>query len=273
MSKILDILSTYGNQLSESAGVRKRTVGCEPIADALMIPVDRIDADPEQPRRTFDEEELYRLAGSLRSKGQQQPIRVRYDDRADRYVIVAGERRWRAAKIAGLPALQCIVDGSDSERLALLELALVENLVREDLSPLDTARAYERLMESRGCTGKELAEFLNVAPSKVSRALALLKLPEDAQQQIETGELKGREVRELIAKPAATKRKTKTKKAPKRTEETLRTTNGAKVVVSFGKLVDPSEIVNALMEAVDRIRQTIEPPAAQTPPISESWAA
>jgi ParB family chromosome partitioning protein len=157
--------------------------------DAARIGIDRIAPDPRQPREEFDEESLRRLADSLQQRGQLQSIRVRWDEGQGKYVILIGERRWRAARMAGITSLSCIVvDGelSDAERLSI---QLVENALREDLRPIEQARAYQSLMESHGWSGNQLAKELHVAQASVAKALALLDLPEPVQNQVDRGEL------------------------------------------------------------------------------------
>ena len=152
--------------------------------DALTIGVDRIMPDPDQPRKEFDEGPLADLAGSLRARGQLQPIRVRWSPEADRWVIIAGERRYRAALRAGLGSLICVeVPGSPTPE-EVLEEQLVENALREDLRPIEQARAYKALVDRRGCSIRQLAESLHVSHTAVSRALALLGLPEDLQGRV-----------------------------------------------------------------------------------------
>ena len=112
---------------------------------------------------------------------------MRYDSELDFYVVITGERRLRAALLANLPSLQCVVD---DERSHLLAVQLTENIARADLSPLDEARAFEQLIEMKGWSRKELADHCGCSESKVSRSLALLELPEPVQEKIEAGEIK-----------------------------------------------------------------------------------
>ena len=154
-----------------------------------MIRLDRIIADPNQPRAEFDPESLGRLADSLRERGQLQPIRVRWDDGADRYVVVVGERRWRAARLAGLESLACVVVTGEPTAEDLLEDQLVENALREDLKPIEQARAYQSLMKSRSLSTRQLADRLQIGAATVAKALALLTLPGDMQEAVEAGRI------------------------------------------------------------------------------------
>jgi ParB family transcriptional regulator, chromosome partitioning protein len=157
------------------------------MKEAATIRRDRIIPDPNQPRTEFDEDELEQLAGSLRDRGQLQPVRVRYDAQADFYVIVLGERRWRAAGLAGIETMACVVVDGDVTPEDLLEDQLVENALRSDLRPVELARSYQSLMTARGLSQRALAERLHVSPASVAKALALLSLPEKIQQEVDAG--------------------------------------------------------------------------------------
>lgn len=156
---------------------------------AADIALDRIIPDPDQPREEFDEGALARLAESLRVRGQLQPIRVRWDKARDVFVMICGERRWRAARMAGLATLSCVVVDRPIDAGELLALQMIENLVREDLQPIEQARAFRTLMEANGWSTHDTARELSVTQSSVVRALALLKLPEEVQAKVEQGDL------------------------------------------------------------------------------------
>jgi ParB family chromosome partitioning protein len=151
--------------------------------------VDRIAADPDQPREEFDPEALQRLADSLRAKGQLQPIRVRWDEGRGAYIIICGERRWRAATMAGLETLHCVIVEGTVEPVELLAIQLVENALREDLRPVEQARAYRTLMDQKGWSTRQLAAELAVTQPQVVRTLALLDLPAVVQEAVEQGTL------------------------------------------------------------------------------------
>ena len=157
--------------------------------DVSQIDLDRIVRDPDQPREEFDDDALERLAQSLRTRGQLQPIRVRWSDEQSLYVIICGERRWRAAQRAGLPSLACVVAAEPLSRDDLLAVQLVENAVREDLRPIEQALSYRRLMEAKGWGVRQVAAELAVHHAQVVRALALLDLPEAVREQVEQGAL------------------------------------------------------------------------------------
>jgi ParB family transcriptional regulator, chromosome partitioning protein len=174
---------------SQAVGRPARLEGVRGDRSSAWIAVDRIQRDPDQPREEFDPDELNRLAESLRSRGQLQPIRVRWDEDSGMYVILAGERRWRAAGMAGLAELQCVIQDGPLDAGERLALQLVENALRDDLRPVEQARAYKRLMEANGWTGSEVAAELHISQSSVSRALSLLELPSTVQEQVEQGDL------------------------------------------------------------------------------------
>jgi ParB family chromosome partitioning protein len=179
--------------------------GTRSLSDGRIIPVERIVADPDQPRRDFEPEKLAELGISMKRRGQLQPIRVREDKENDRFVIVAGERRWRAAKMMEIPTLDCLVVKrvmTDSEKLTL---QLIENCVREDLKPIEQAHAFKALMEQEDWTAEQVAKELNLSPQTVGRALALLGLPGPVQELVETGSLPPSTAAELRSIDSAVK--------------------------------------------------------------------
>lgn len=163
--------------------------GCTRIKDALAIELDRIMPDPDQPRKDFDQEALGELAASLKDRGQLQPARVRWDDARGKWVIIAGERRYRAALLAGLKTLACVEARGGQSADEILTDQLVENCLREDLKPIEQAHAYKALMERRGWSYRQLAEFLHISKGTISKALSLLSLPESVQDLVEQGAL------------------------------------------------------------------------------------
>lgn len=145
------------------------------------IRIDRIVPNPHQPRRNFDEEALAELAASIRTHGVVQPVIVRRD--ADGYTLIAGERRLRASKLAGLTTMPAIVRDYNEEAAA--EVALVENLQREDLNPVEEGRAYRRLMETYGYTQEKLAGIVGKSRPYVANLLRILALPEEVLARLE----------------------------------------------------------------------------------------
>lgn len=149
------------------------------------LPIEQIHADRANPRRTFDEAALEELAQSLKHQGVLQPILVRKDGRG--YRIIAGERRWRAAQKAGLTELPVIIrEASDAEAY---ELALVENIQRADLNPLEEAEAYRRLVDERKLTQEQVADRVGKDRSSVANSLRLLHLPNEVKQLVAEGDL------------------------------------------------------------------------------------
>lgn len=158
------------------------------LQNAKEVPLDLIEADPGQPRTIFDPEDLDHLASSLQRFGLLQPIRVRWVQSKERYVIVCGERRFRAAQMAGLATIPCVVH-DDDDPATLVTIQLIENLVRSDLQPIEKARAFRRLMEGQRWTVRQLADELDIAASSVTRYVRLLELPEDVQARVNRGEI------------------------------------------------------------------------------------
>jgi ParB family chromosome partitioning protein len=159
-----------------------------PAADELReLPLAAISPNPDQPRRRFDDEALQALAGSLAERGILQPVLVRAASAAGRYELIAGERRWRAAQIAGLEHIPAIVRESDDA--ASLELALIENVAREDLNPVEEARAMAALVEELGLTREAVGKRVGRGRVAVSNLIRLLDLPDEALELLETGDL------------------------------------------------------------------------------------
>lgn len=163
----------------------------------LEIALDKLEPNPYQPRQHIDDESLEELTLSIEAHGVVQPVVVRRTDDADVYQIIAGERRWRAARRAGLTTLPCIVQDADDERA--LEIALVENLQRSDLGPLETAQALRYLIQEFGLTQEQIAEQLGRSRSSVANTLRLLDLPEPIKQALAEGRITAGHARALLA--------------------------------------------------------------------------
>ncbi|MBL8953131.1 MAG: ParB/RepB/Spo0J family partition protein [Myxococcaceae bacterium] len=172
-----------------------------PTADGksgvMMLPVDQIRPDTRQPRREFEPGAIEELAKSLQHQGVLQPVLVRKD--GSRYRLIAGERRWRAAQKAGLKELPALLrDASDGEAF---ELALVENLQREDLKPLELAEGYKRLIDERRWTQEQVADRVGKARVSVANALRLLQLPEEVKGHLKSGSLDMGHAKALLGLP------------------------------------------------------------------------
>jgi ParB/RepB/Spo0J family partition protein len=165
------------------AAAPARWQGVQKTAGAVEIPVTMIARDPDQPREEFADEALDRLAASLKARGQLQPIRVRWDEGRGVYMILVGERRWRAAQRAGLATLSAVVTEAPLEPADRLVLQLVENCLREDLQPIEQAKAFRALIAAHGWSVRRLAEELAITHSTVVRALALLDCPRPCRRR------------------------------------------------------------------------------------------
>jgi len=162
---------------------------------AQELPIDSIVANPQQPRKAFNSSSLQELSDSLKRTGLLQPVVVRRH--GHQYQIVVGERRWRAAKMAGLSHIPAIV--REATEAQSLELALVENLLREDLNPMEEAEAYQRLLTEFSWTQEELGERVGKDRSSVANFLRLLKLPEVIQADLRSGRLTMGHARALLS--------------------------------------------------------------------------
>jgi ParB family chromosome partitioning protein len=162
----------------------------------LRLPLGRIEPNPEQPRKTFSDESIAELADSIKRHGLIQPIIVEAIE-GGRYRIVAGERRWRAATVAGLREIPVIVQSFSPERR--FEIALIENVQREDLNPVEEAEAYRALMELTACTQEEVADKVGKSRPAVANALRLLRLPPTALEALKGGRISAGHARALLA--------------------------------------------------------------------------
>lgn len=165
-----------------------------------MVPIEKIEPNPDQPRRTFVPEDLEDLANSVREKGVIQPLIVRRSPhREGIYEIVAGERRWRASQMAKLHEVPVLIrDYTDTEAL---EVAIIENIQRADLNAVEEAAGYRELMERFGHTQEKLAEALGKSRSHIANMLRLLNLPDDVQGLLKDGKLTAGHARALITSP------------------------------------------------------------------------
>jgi ParB family chromosome partitioning protein len=165
--------------------------------ESSELDVNLIEANPSQPRTHFDEVGLGRLAESIKNHGVVQPVLVRR--LGDRYELIAGERRWRAARLAGLSKIPVVI--RDVQDKDLLEIALIENIQREDLNPIEEAQAYRKLIENVGLTQEALALRVGRDRSYITNYLRLLRLPDDLQQLVKDGRLSTGHARTLLGLP------------------------------------------------------------------------
>jgi ParB family chromosome partitioning protein len=303
MGKADDILRAAGGKIAESTSRREvpvlvaapmtglnpaRMQGVARSKAAMEIPLEKIERDPSQPREEFEPEALARLAESIKARGLLQPVRVRWSEERGRYVLIAGERRWRAAGMAGLETLTCIVEDRELTPAELLACQVTENALREDLNPMERARAFRTLMDLNGWSGNQLAKQLGISQPAVVDALKLLKLDATVQEAVERGEMAptvaahvsglddpdvqrqvaGRIVAEDLSraeaieavrevsgrggKSTAAKGRGGKPKARKVTSRTMRTSAGPRVTVEFKRGLDDAVIRAALAEALDQ---------------------
>lgn len=160
------------------------------------IPIDQIEANPNQPRREFDEEALQELANSIREIGIVQPITLRQID-TNHFQIIAGERRWRASQIAGLRSMPAYIRTISDENV--MEMALVENIQREDLNSIEIALAYKHLLDNSGMTQEKVADRVGKKRTTVANFLRLLKLPAPVQMALQKNEIDMGHARALLS--------------------------------------------------------------------------
>ncbi len=175
------------------------------------ISVEEIHPNPDQPRKHFDEAALHALADSIRERGVLQPIIVRPETGAG-YHLIAGERRWRAARLAGRKQIPALVD-AHVEGAASLELALIENVAREDLTPIEEARTIAILLRDLGVTGAELARRLGRSRTDLAHTVRLLDLPDQAIEPIDAGALSKGHGKALLTEPDHHRRRTLARRA------------------------------------------------------------
>lgn len=272
------------------------------VRQGKSIPVDWIKPGRQQPRRHFDETAIDALAQSVREKGILQPILVRRLDGGDRYEIVAGERRWRAAQIVGLHEVPVLVrDLSDSDAL---EIGLIENIQRQDLTPLEEAEGYQRLMDEFTHTQDALAKAVGKSRSHIANTLRLLGLPEKVKAILDAGDLtaghgrallnatncealakevlgKGLNVRqtEALVRRQQKNEKPQAPQAPKTPkdadtvalEHKLSTLLGLRVAIRFHGSKGGELIVNyKTLEQLDDVLRRLSHPAANAPLLKDS---
>jgi ParB family chromosome partitioning protein len=299
MSRAEQLTQRLEKNMNESLGVRLATPEAPAVAGKVIpgfspedgrtrdrqaghMELDRIMPDPDQPRKTFTEESLQHLARSLKTAGQLQPIRVRWNAEHGMWVIISGERRYRAAVLAGLKTIACLFIDRPLTESEIRQESLIENLLREDLRPIEAAQGYRELMALNNWTIQEVAEALNITKGTVSKALSLLKLPPDIQAEVDEGrisasaayevsrldgedaqrELAGRIVTEGLKRDEAgeavgktARPKAKGSRSGATTTKVLKVT-GARLSITWQKkTVRPKDIIDALEEALAQVRK------------------
>lgn len=186
-----------GRGLGSLMGEAQSETGFVEQKEETKVPIDKINPNPNQPRTHFNETLLNELADSIRENGVLQPLLVRKKGKG--YEIIAGERRYQASKIAGLEELPVIVKEVDDQKM--LELALIENLQRSDLNPIEEAKGYRQLIKASGMTQEALSKAVSKSRSSITNSLRLLDLPEPIQQYLFDGRLTAGHARAILAVP------------------------------------------------------------------------
>ena len=166
-------------------------------SEVTRLPLREIEPDPDQPRKNFDEEALAALSASIAENGLLQPIAVRPKKAGPGYIIIAGERRWRAARMAGLEEVPVLVKEVTDEQAAAL--ALIENLQREDLDPIEVAEGCRQLIDRYGLTQEEAANRLGKSRSAIANSMRLLTLPEPVREQVRTGAISAGHAKAILS--------------------------------------------------------------------------
>jgi len=192
---IRSLLQNIDSDLKNAAGNLKQEVA-QTVTAILRIPIDQIEPNPRQPRHDFDEQALEELASSIRLHDIVQPITVSQLTAGGKYRLISGERRWRASKLAGLKDVPAYIRQANDQEL--LELALLENLQREDLNAVEIALSYKRMMEELNYTQEQVAERMGKERSTVANYIRLLKLPPDIQVAVRKNEISMGHARALI---------------------------------------------------------------------------
>lgn len=187
-----------GGGLSNLFGGDADNLGVDSASDSVtQLSLSKIEPNPNQPRKVFDQTALEELAESIRQHGIITPITVRSAEKAGYYQIIAGERRWRAARMAGLKEIPAMV--MQAEEGQVMELALIENLQRQDLNPIEEAEGYDQLINQFGLTQEQVAQRVVKSRPAVANALRLLALPAEVRTMVSEGTLSGGHARAVLA--------------------------------------------------------------------------
>ena len=213
----------------------------------LTVPVVNISPNPRQPRTHMDENKLAELADSIREHGLIQPLIVRREGN-NSYILIAGERRWRAAQLAGLPTVPVVVKEASPQ--AMLELALIENIQRADLNPIEEAMAYQQLIDDFGLTQEAVAKRVGKSRPTVANIVRLLNLPENVQEAVNNELISGAHARALLPLP----------------------TPESQTAV-MNQIISQDLSVRQVEAIVNKIKSEERPAAKQTPRLSAEMAA
>ena len=191
----------------EAQAVADRRAGVKRLREAGYIELSKITPDPAQVRKEFSESSIKQLGASLKKFGVLQPIQVRWSQELSKYVIVSGERRYRAAMLIELESLPCVFGDEEMSESEKKQRQLTENCLREDLSSIEQAHAFKELMDLNSWNGQQLAEALCLSNSHVSQSLAVLSLPADIQEKVEEGVISGAAAYEVSRLPDETSKR------------------------------------------------------------------
>ena len=239
LGKGLDSLipNTLGESKSKKEGIK------EEKSSETLVKITKVEPNRDQPRKNFDEDSLQELADSIKQFGLLQPILVQ--DRKDYYEIIAGERRWRAAKLAGLKEVPVIIKNYTDQEI--VEISLIENIQREDLNPIEEAQAYKRLLTEFNLKQDELAERVSKSRAAVTNSVRLLKLCDDVQRMVMDEMITTGHARALLAIEDPEQQYSM---AQKIFDEKLSVRDVEKLVKSFGKPEKEKKPENKALQAI-----------------------
>jgi len=222
--------------------------------ELVELSIDSIIPNPNQPRKEFDPEELAALADSIAQNGIIQPVVVRRS--GDSFELIAGERRWRASRQLGLRAIPAVIRGADDERI--LELSLVENIQRQDLNPIEKAKAFKELIETTGFTQEEVAQRLGRKRSSVANMIRLLELPQDIQDVVSRGTISMGHARALLALSGAQEQRRVCRRIVSEGLSVRQVENISTDTEKVIKTVKPAPVKSAnVKDMEDRLRRTL----------------
>ena len=247
LGKGLDSLipNAVGESKSSKAGSENKQVKEENTVPDTLVKITMVEPNREQPRKNFDEDSLMELAESIKQFGLLQPILVQ--DRKDHYEIIAGERRWRAAKIAGLKEVPVIIKNLSEQEI--VEISLIENIQRENLNPIEEAQAYKRLLNEFNLKQDEVAERVSKSRTAVTNSMRLLKLCDEVQQMVINEMISTGHARALLAIEDANQQYSV---AQKIFDEKLSVRDVEKLVKNLNKPEKPKKEINQSLEVIYR---------------------
>ena len=256
--------------LVEENNDNSSTINKEEKEVEKMVKITKIEPNRDQPRKKFDEDALSELADSIKNVGVIQPILVQ--DKKDYYMIIAGERRWRAAKIAGLKEVPVIIKEYTDKEIALI--SLIENVQREDLNPIEEAKGYKALIEEFQYKQEEVAESVSKSCSAITNSLRLLKLPEEVQNLLINSSISMGHARALLAVEDA---KIQLELAERVVKENLSVRDVERIVKNLDKPTKEKASLDEQLQAIyssyeERIKQSLSTKVAISPSLKKKGA-